>query len=54
MIQTASSIRRAYTQAFVDAVKAVDPKWEPGKPIPSGALDIQIYKGEGVLPVIFG
>ncbi len=30
---------RAYTQAFVDAVKAVDPKWEPGKAIPSGALD---------------
>lgn len=30
---------RAYTQAFVDAVKAVDPDWKPGKQIPSGALD---------------
>lgn len=30
---------RAYTQAFVDAVKKINPKWEPGKPIPDGALD---------------
>ncbi len=26
-------------QAFVDAVKVADPTWEPGKAIPSGALD---------------
>ena len=36
---TLSQYERAYRQAFVDAVKAVDPKWEPGKAIPSGALD---------------
>lgn len=36
---TLRQYERAYTQAFVDAVKAADPKWEPGKPIPSGALD---------------
>lgn len=30
---------RAYTQAFVDAALAADPKWEPGKPIKAGALD---------------
>ena len=36
---TLRQYERAYTQAFDDAVKAVDPKWEPGKPIPSGALD---------------
>ena len=36
---TLSEYERAYTQAFVDAVKAVDPKWKPGKQIPSGALD---------------
>ncbi len=36
---TLRQYERAYTQAFVDVVKAVDPKWEPGKPIPSGALD---------------
>ncbi len=36
---TLRQYERAYTQAFVDAVKAVDPKWEPGKAIPSGALD---------------
>lgn len=28
-----------YLQAFVDAVKAVDKDWRPGKSIPSGALD---------------
>ncbi len=36
---TLRQYERAYTQAFVDAVKAVDPKWEPGRAIPSGALD---------------
>ena len=36
---TLEQYERAYTQAFVDAVKAVDPKWEPGKAIPSGVLD---------------
>lgn len=36
---TLSQYERAYTQAFVDAVKAVDPKWKPGRAIPSGALD---------------
>ena len=29
----------AYTQAFVSAIKAVDPTWEYGKVVPSGALD---------------
>ena len=29
----------AYAQAFVSAIKAVDPTWEYGKAIPSGALD---------------
>lgn len=36
---TLRQYERAYTQAFVDAVKAVDPKWEVGKPIASGVLD---------------
>lgn len=36
---TLEQYERAYTQAFVDAVKAVDPKWEPGRQIPSGALE---------------
>lgn len=36
---TLRQYERAYTQAFADAVKAVDPKWEPGKAVPSGALD---------------
>lgn len=36
---TLEQYERAYTQAFVDAVKKIDPKWEPGKAIPSGALD---------------
>jgi len=36
---TLSQYERAYTQAFVDAVKAVNPKWKVGKPIPAGALD---------------
>lgn len=36
---TLGQYERAYTQAFVDAVKAVDPKWEVGKQIPAGALN---------------
>ena len=36
---TLEQYERAYTQAFVDAVKKINPKWEPGKPIPDGALD---------------
>ena len=39
---TLRQYERAYTQVFADAVKKADPpqkKWEPGKPIPSGALD---------------
>ena len=36
---TLRQYERAYTQAFVNAVKAIDPKWKPGKEIPSGALD---------------
>ena len=36
---TLDQYERAYTQAFVDAVKKINPKWEPGKPIPPGALD---------------
>ncbi len=36
---TLSQYERAYRQAFVDAVKAADPTWEPGKAISSGALD---------------
>ena len=30
---------RAYRQAFIDAARKADTKWEIGKPIPSGALD---------------
>ena len=29
----------AYRQAFADAAKKADPKWDYGKPIPAGALD---------------
>lgn len=36
---TLGEYERQYWQTFVDAVKKVNPKWEPGKPIPSGALD---------------
>lgn len=36
---TLGEYEKAYTQAFVDAVKAVDPTWKAGKPIPAGALD---------------
>lgn len=36
---TLGEYERQYWQTFVDAVKKVNPKWELGKPIPSGALD---------------
>lgn len=36
---TLEQYERAYTQAFVDAVKKINPKWGPGKPISDGALD---------------
>ncbi len=36
---TLEQYERAYRQAFVDAARKADPKWEIGKPIPSGALD---------------
>lgn len=36
---TLSQYERAYKQAFIDAAKAVDPKWDYGRPIPAGALD---------------
>ncbi|MDE6531701.1 MAG: DUF3879 family protein [Lachnospiraceae bacterium] len=36
---TLRQYERAYTQAFVEAVKSADPSWEIGKPIPYGALD---------------
>ena len=36
---TLEQYERAYRQVFVDAAKKADPKWEIGKPIPSGALD---------------
>lgn len=36
---TLQQYERAYRQAFYDAVKSVDPKWEVGKPMPSGVLD---------------
>lgn len=36
---TLGEYERQYWEAFVSAVKAVNPKWEAGKPIPSGALD---------------
>ncbi len=36
---TMEQYERAYTQAFVAAVKAADPTWKAGKPIKSGALD---------------
>lgn len=34
-----SKYENAYRQAFTDAVKKVNPTWDFGKPIPSGALD---------------
>lgn len=36
---TLEQYERVYTQAFVNAVKAVNPKWKPGDLIPEGALD---------------
>lgn len=36
---TMEQYERAYRQAFLDAAKKADLKWEIGKPIPSGALD---------------
>lgn len=36
---TLEQYERAYTQAFVDAAKAADPSWKPGKEIKAGALD---------------
>lgn len=36
---TMDKYERKYRNAFVAAVKAADPKWEPGKSIPSGVLD---------------
>lgn len=36
---TLGEYERQYWEAFVSAVKAVNPKWEAGKPIPSGVLD---------------
>ena len=36
---TLGEYERIYWEEFVSAVKAVDPKWEAGKPIPSGALN---------------
>lgn len=36
---TMEQYERAYRQAFLDAVRKADPKWEIGKPVPSGALD---------------
>lgn len=36
---TMEQYERTYRKAFLDAAKKADPKWEIGKPIPSGALD---------------
>ncbi|MCM1192560.1 MAG: DUF3879 family protein [Acetatifactor muris] len=36
---TMEQYERAYRNAFYAAVREADPKWELGKPIPSGALD---------------
>lgn len=36
---TMGQYRNAYSQAFKSAIKAVNPTWEYGDPIPSGALD---------------
>ena len=36
---TLSEYEKQYLQAFKDAVKAADPKWEEGKPILAGVLD---------------
>jgi len=36
---TLSQYEKAYTRAFISAVRAADPTWTAGQPIPSGALD---------------
>ncbi len=36
---TMEQYERTYRQAFLDAARKADPKWEIGKPIPSRALD---------------
>lgn len=36
---TMQQYERAYRQAFFEAARKADPKWEIGKPIPAGALD---------------
>ena len=36
---TMQQYERAYRNAFLAAARKADPKWELGKPIPSGALD---------------
>lgn len=36
---TMQQYERAYRNAFYAAVREVDPSWEIGKPVPSGALD---------------
>lgn len=36
---TMEQYERAYRQAFLDAARKADPKWEIGKPVPSEALD---------------
>ena len=36
---TLGQYRSAYSQAFKSAIQAVDPTWDYGKAVPSGALD---------------
>lgn len=36
---TLGEYRKAYSQAFVSAIKEVDPAWTYGKAIPSGVLE---------------
>lgn len=36
---TMQQYERAYRQAFLEAARKADPKWEIGKPVPAGALD---------------
>ena len=36
---TLGQYEKAYRQTFYDACKNADPKWKPGKDIPTGALD---------------
>ena len=36
---TLDQYRKAYGKAFVSAIKAVDPAWTYGRPVPSGAVD---------------